>query len=88
MGPRPGPKYTVERKENSGHYEPGNCCWATYKEQQNHRTNNRRLTLNGRTQTLTQWAEETGLQRQTIARRLALGWTADEALTIPLRGSI
>lgn len=32
MGPRPT-GYTLERRENSKGYEPGNCYWATWKEQ-------------------------------------------------------
>lgn len=33
MGPKPDPKLTLERIKNDGNYEPGNCKWATKKEQ-------------------------------------------------------
>lgn len=39
MGTKPigPPRYTLERKDNEGHYEPSNCKWATYSEQVSNR---------------------------------------------------
>ncbi len=84
MGPRPAGT-SIERIVGTIGYEPGNCVWATPREQQNNIRSNRRLVHDGRNQTLIQWSRETGLKRGTIATRLDYGWTVADALTRPLR---
>lgn len=79
MGKRPS-GMSLERIDNNKGYYKENCRWATRKEQCNNRRSSRFLTYNGKTQTMSRWAEEMAIKVQTIHRRLALGWTVNEAL--------
>lgn len=66
-------------------YSPENCRWATTREQANNKRNNRRVLCNGNTFTLAEWANITGLNSTTIRERLKLGWSAEDALSKPVR---
>lgn len=62
MGTRP-PDSTLDRIDNDSGYKPGNCRWVTMKVQQNNRSDNRLVTLDGKTMTLAQWSEALGISR-------------------------
>lgn len=78
---------TIDRKDNNGDYEPLNCHWITQQEQSYNKRNNRRILFDGKTQTLAEWVNETGLSSGAIRYRLSSGWSVKDALTIPtMRG--
>lgn len=78
MGNRPD-GMTLERKDNHGPYEPGNCHWASHQVQGRNRRNNRLITVRGETKPLIVWCETYGLSPITVATRLRRGATLEAA---------
>lgn len=71
---------TIDRINNDGNYSPDNCRWANHVTQNNNTNRNRRLTYDGRTQTLAQWAAEYGVPYNRLYTRIYRGWDIERAL--------
>jgi hypothetical protein len=80
LGERPSPLHELDRIDNEGHYEPGNCRWSTIKENLRNTRRNRFITMDGETLTVAGWAERTGQRQDTIWHRMRRGYTEEEAV--------
>jgi hypothetical protein len=81
VGKRPSPLHTLDRKDNSKGYFPGNVRWATRKVQQRNQRGNRMLEFGGQRHCVAEWCEITGLSRKLIDKRLRLDWPVEKILT-------
>lgn len=85
MGPRPSPEHSLERKDNDGNYEPGNCVWATKSEQNSNKSNNHYVIYKGERMSLVQAIRAAGdvVTLGGVQGRLRRGWGVQESIETP-----
>lgn len=81
MGPRPA-GHTIERIDNDGDYEPGNCRWASRLEQARNKRTTPLYEWRGQALPIGTIAKATGKNRDTLLGRMKRGMTLEEAVSL------
>lgn len=76
---------SLDRIDNNSDYCPENCKWSTQKEQTRNTNRNVNITYNGKTQCLSDWANELGVTFSTLEHRYHRGWDVERMLTTPMQ---
>ena len=79
---------SIDRINVDGNYCKDNCKWSTIEEQANNKTSTKFITYNNETHSLMHWSKIVDIPYKTISSRLIKGWSEEDALYTPVRGSM
>lgn len=85
MGKRPSKKYSIERINNNGNYTKSNCKWVLFTEQSKNRSTNVKITINNKTNLLSEWLIYYKVSPPLYHKRLQKGISRLMAITTPVK---
>ncbi|MGT2934251.1 hypothetical protein [Streptococcus catagoni] len=68
---------TIDRINPEKDYHPSNCRWVNMKLQQNNKTNNRRISYQGKQYTISELSDKLNVTYWTVINQLNLGWNIE-----------
>ena len=77
---------SIDRIDNNKGYSPDNCRWVDSVVQNNNKSNNIVITINGENHTMTEWCRMYKINPSTMCGRVHLGWEGKKLLIKGIKG--
>ena len=85
VGKRPSSKHSLDRIDGDGNYEPGNCRWATGREQYGKTCRIKWVELDGERMMFVDACAKYGISTHNADNRIRYGWKLEDAIKLPLQ---